>query len=86
MEDQEYLKSQNQYLEGQKILIEHLELNIVNDENMISIHQRALSNNTIALAHEKMQLEKYLKLYPYLKECNINASERDTTPDVTKYL
>jgi len=68
--DAEYLKSQNQYLEGQKILIEHLELNIVNDENMISIHQRSLSNNIHALAHEKMQLEKYLELYPYLQEEN----------------
>lgn len=66
--DEGYLKSQKQYVEGQKICIENLELNIVNDENMISIHQRSLSNNIHALTHEKLQLEKYLELYPYLNE------------------
>jgi len=65
--DADYRKSQEQYIESQKILIEHLEMNIVNDENMISIHQRSLSLNIYSLDHEKKQLEKFLELYPELK-------------------
>ncbi len=65
--DADYKKSQQQYIESQKILIENLELNIVNDRNMIYIHDKSLSLNLNALEHEKEQLKKYLELYPDLK-------------------
>ncbi len=43
--DADHRKSQEQYLESQKILIEHLYLNIENDEKMIYIHSKSLENN-----------------------------------------
>jgi len=65
--DADHKKSQEQYIESQKILIENLELNILNDRNMIYIHDKSLSLNINALEHEKEQLKKYLELYPDLK-------------------
>lgn len=70
--DKDYEMSQRQYLKSQEILIENLKLNIQNDENMIMIHEKSLSNNLESLNHEVGLLGKYLELYPYLID-NANA-------------
>jgi len=70
MKDTDYLKSQQQYIEAQRILIENLALNIENDNKMIYIHKKSLKNNEEAITHERNQLRKYLELYPDLKDTN----------------
>jgi len=53
-------KSERLWIEGQKILVQELELkgNFITEN--IKILQLALDNNILALEHEKNQLNEYL--------------------------
>jgi hypothetical protein len=53
-------KSERLWIEGQKILVEELELRNNFIAENIRINQLALENNTLSLEHERNQLNEYL--------------------------
>jgi hypothetical protein len=53
-------KSERLWIEGQKILVEELELRNNFIAENIRINQLALENNILSLEHEKNQLNEYL--------------------------
>ena len=53
-------KSERLWIEGQKILVEELELRNNFIAENIKINQLALENNTLSLEHERNQLNEYL--------------------------
>lgn len=52
-------KSERLWIEGQKILVEELELRNNFIAENIRINQLALENNILSLEHEKNQLNEY---------------------------
>ena len=54
-------KSEELWIESQKILIEEILLRGKFIKENIRINKLALENNNMALKHEKNQLKKYLK-------------------------
>jgi hypothetical protein len=53
-------KSERLWIEGQKILVEELELRNNFIAENIRINQLALENNALSLEHERNQLNEYL--------------------------
>jgi len=53
-------KSERLWIEGQKILVQELELKCNFITENIRILQLALDNNVLALEHERNQLNEYL--------------------------
>jgi hypothetical protein len=53
-------KSERLWIEGQKILVEELELRNNFIAENIRINQLALENNILSLEHERNQLNEYL--------------------------
>jgi hypothetical protein len=55
-------KSVKLWIEGQKNLIEQIQLQITNSTNVISMERKILKHNKKTLIHEQKLLNDYLKI------------------------